>query len=57
MAKLTKRQTKGHQAALVLLEKNELTHDEKEFVFNHYHEGATSINGEAGAFFTPLDLA
>ena len=34
-----------------------LTEDEREFVFRNWHEGAEFINGEAGAFFTPFDLA
>jgi len=57
MAKLTKQESRNHQAAMELLEKDVLTDDEKEFVFANYHEGANTINGDAGAFFTPLDLA
>lgn len=57
MAKLTKAQRKAHTEAVAILSKNRLTDDEKEFVFNNWHEGANYNNGAAGAFFTPLDLA
>lgn len=57
MAKLTKLQARNHQKALEILEQDILTDEDKEFVFNHYHEGAASMNGTAGAFFTSLDLA
>ena len=57
MAKLTKSQTKLHNQACDLLEKDELTFDEKWFVLEHWHEGAEHINGQAGAFFTPVLLA
>jgi hypothetical protein len=57
MAKLTKLQRKNHEAALKILEKDVLNDNEKEFVFTHYHEGATNNNGDAGAFFTPLEMA
>lgn len=57
MAKLTRLQRKQHLAAVEILKKDALTEDEKEFVFNHWHEGAQSMNGEAGAFFTPLEMA
>lgn len=57
MAKLTKAEAKAHNAAIDLLSKQILTEDDKEFVFRNWHEGATHINGQAGAFFTPIDLA
>ncbi|QIG66035.1 DNA methyltransferase [Ochrobactrum phage vB_OspM_OC] len=57
MAKLTKLQTKAHNQALEILKKDVLTEDDKEFVFNNWHEGANHMNGQAGAFFTPLDMA
>lgn len=34
-----------------------LTLDEREFVLENFHEGATNMNGQAGAFFTPSGLA
>lgn len=57
MAKLTKAQSKAHAEAEAILTKDRLTEDEREFVFRNWHEGAEFINGAAGAFFTPYDLA
>ena len=57
MAKLSKVETRNHNRALEILQQDVLTEDDKEFVFNNYHEGATHVNGELGAFFTPLALA
>lgn len=57
MAKLTKPQMKAHEQACALLEKDELTFDEKWSVFENWHEGAEHMNGRAGAFFTPVELA
>ena len=55
MAKLTRAQRKAHAAAEAILTKDRLTEDEREFVFQNWHEGANHINGVAGAFFTPWD--
>ncbi|WP_245489966.1 methyltransferase, partial [Mesorhizobium sp. M1A.F.Ca.IN.020.03.2.1] len=57
MANLTKAQRKAHAAAEALLTKERLTEDERDFVFQNWHEGANHINGAAGAFFTPWGLA
>jgi len=57
MAKLTKEEIKLHEQALRLLEKDVLTWDEKHFVLDHWHEGATHINSASGAFFTPAIVA
>lgn len=57
MAKLTKAQTKAHNEAVKLLEKDKLTEDDKEFVFRNWNEGAVHMNGSHGAFFTPFDMA
>lgn len=57
MAKLTKAQAKNHNQAIDILSKDTLTEDDKEFVFNNWNEGATHINGSAGAFFTPYGMA
>ncbi|MBZ9659805.1 methyltransferase [Mesorhizobium sp. ESP-6-4] len=57
MAKLTKPEAKAHAQAIEMLVKERLTEDEKEFVFRNWHEGANHINGSAGAFFTPYDMA
>ncbi|SHN17078.1 methyltransferase [Roseibium suaedae] len=57
MAKLTKAQRKAHTEAEAILRKDRLSEDEKDFVFQNWHEGANHINGAAGAFFTPWGLA
>ena len=57
MAKLTKAQAKLHRQACDILTKPVLTEDDKEFVLKNWNEGATHVNGEAGAFFTPYDMA
>lgn len=57
MAKLTKARRKAHAEAEAILTKDRLTEDEREFVFRNWHEGANHLNGAAGAFFTPYDLA
>lgn len=57
MSKLTKAQAKAHARAVAVLEKHELTDDEREFVIENWQESAQHINSAAGAFFTPLELA
>jgi len=57
MAKLTRKQAQLHRQACDLLEKENLTFDEKWFVLEHWNEGANHVNGSAGAFFTPVELA
>lgn len=57
MAKLTKQQSKLHAQACSLLEKDNLSYDEKIFVLENWHEGARHDQMSAGAFFTPLDYA
>lgn len=57
MSKLTKPQIRAHEKALRLLERGDLTHDEKLFIYENYREDAEHINSKAGAFFTPFVLA
>jgi hypothetical protein len=57
MAKLTKAQAKAHRQACEILDKPAMTEDDREFVYRNWHEGANHVNGAAGAFFTPMDLA
>ena len=57
MSKLTKKEIQQHMAALELLERGNLTEDEKLFVFENYREDAYHINSQSGAFFTPFRLA
>ncbi len=57
MAKLTKKEIAGHKAAMQLIESDhELSFEEKMFVLDNYHEGATNNNAAASAHFTPWDL-
>lgn len=56
--KLSKQQAKLHKQALELVRSGrKLTQLEAEFVIENYNEGAEQMNGLAGAFFTPYDLA
>lgn len=57
MAKLTKAQAKAHAQACDLLSKSILTEDDKDFVLKNWNESANHVNGAAGAFFTPYDMA
>jgi hypothetical protein len=57
MAKLTKQQSKTHRAAQALLEKADLSLDDKIFVYENWHEGAEHDSSRSGAFFTPMNLA
>ncbi|NNH56934.1 methyltransferase [Rhizobium laguerreae] len=57
MAKLTKPQAKAHAQACDLLTKPVLTEDDKDFVLKNWNESANHVNGAAGAFFTPYDMA
>jgi hypothetical protein len=56
--KISKRLAQRHTEALELaLSGRPLRWDEREFVLDHFHEGAQHMNGVAGAFFTPRGLA
>lgn len=57
MAKLTKAEAKMHAEAETLLDKPELAHEDKLFIFEHWQESANHINSVAGAFFTPFEYA
>lgn len=57
MAKLNRLDSKDHDRALELLEKDTLTEDEKDEVFEKYNPMATNDVGRAGIFFTPPDVA
>ena len=45
-----------HQAEELLLKDN-LTHEDVEFIFKHWHEGQAVDQTYAGAFFTPPEMA
>lgn len=55
--KLTKEETKNHDAALDLLKKETLTEEDRDFIFENFHPGASNNIGKAGIFFTPFDMA
>lgn len=56
--KLTKPEIKAHTEAMALVDCGRpLKDDEREFILDNFHEGATNINSSAGAFFTPRGLA
>jgi phospholipid N-methyltransferase len=57
MAKLSKAEGKLHAEAQKLLQKDELTFDDKWFVYENWREDANHVNSLAGAFFTPINLA
>jgi len=57
MSKLTKNEIQEHTKALKLLERGNLSVDEKLFVFKNYREDAYHINSQHGAFFTLYGLA
>ncbi|MFN4017628.1 MAG: methyltransferase [Reyranella sp.] len=57
MSKLTKKQAKAHAEAVALVKRGDLTIDEKFFVLENWREDARHINSQAGAFFTPWELA
>lgn len=54
---LTKIQAKQHAQACKLLEKDQLSFDERCFVITHFHEGGDSNNTWGSAHFTPYELA
>lgn len=55
--KLSKKEIKLHEQSEEILKKDNLTFDEKLFVFNNWQEGALNMNSKTGAFFTPQGLA
>ncbi len=58
MAKLTKQEIDKHKKVMDLIKSDKpLTFDQKWFILENYHEGATNINSLSGAFFTPVYLA
>jgi len=57
MSALTKAQAQQHDRASVLLAKDVLTFDEREFVLEHWRADADQNVRKAGAFFTPQGLS
>lgn len=57
MSKLTKAEAKAHAEAVALLDKAELTDEDRIFFMENWQESANHVNSVAGAFFTPPGLA
>jgi len=57
MGKISKEAMKRHSKAMEILEKDELSFDDKVYVLENYHEGATNMNNLISAHFTPMQLA
>lgn len=58
--KLSKQQTKSHEEAQALVrasKRRPLTQDERFFILENYHPGASHNITTSGAFFTPWELA
>ncbi|MGF7040763.1 hypothetical protein [Mucilaginibacter lappiensis] len=54
MSKLSKAEIKEHNIAVEHRQKDNLTFGEKLLGYEKWNESATSLNSEAGAFFTPV---
>ena len=56
--KLSKAKAKAHQQALDMVHSDKhLSWEDRLFILENFHEGATNMNGLHGAFFTPFGLA
>lgn len=55
--KLTKAQIKIQNECEEILQKDKLTYNDKWFIIENWHEGASNNNAQAGAFFTPVGMA
>ena len=57
MAKISKRKAKLHLEACELLKQDELSSDDKDFVYEHWLPSYNHNTGWIASFFTPLGLA
>ncbi len=57
MAKISKRLLNKHNEAVNMLKKEKLNFNERQFVFDNYHEGAGKMNNLISAHFTPYQIA
>jgi len=57
MGKISKRNMQRHSEAMRVLEQDTLSFDDKVFVLENYHEGATNMNNLVSAHFTPMSIA
>ena len=52
MGKISKEMMKRHSKAMVIIEQDVLSFDDKIYVLENYHEGATQMNNLVSAHFT-----
>ena len=57
MGKISKEMMKRHSKAMEIIEQDVLSFDDKIYVLENYHEGATQMNNLISAHFTPMELA
>lgn len=57
MGKLSKAIFKNHREACALLDRGNLSTEERIFVIENWHEGVDNNQSWSGAFFTPWELA
>ena len=57
MGKISKESMKRHSKAMEIIEQDELSYDDKIYVLENYHEGATNMNNLVSAHFTPMEIA
>jgi len=57
MGKISKEMMKRHSKAMEIIEQDVLSYDDKLYVLENYHEGATNMNNLVSAHFTPMSLA
>lgn len=57
MGKISKESMKRHSKAMEIIKQSELSFDDKVYVLENYHEGATNMNNLVSAHFTPPSIA
>lgn len=57
MGKISKEAMKRHSKAMEIIEQDELSYNDKLYVLENYHEGATNMNNLVSAHFTPISLS
>ncbi len=55
--KLTRTQRAAHMKAMEILSADRISLDDREYVIDNWHQGASHDNASSSAFFTPWDLA
>ncbi len=57
MGKISKEVLKRHNKAIEILKQEELSFNDKVYVLENFHEGATNMNNLISAHFTPMSIA